>query len=109
MNEWRKGIEEAGKPSIRFVFAGICTAIRRRGSRSTFSLRSVQLRASTGREGNLKALHCSDSDSEIIVLCRESYFVGGDYGAIITTIITLACFLLGQPHGVTVPLPDPGF
>lgn len=43
------------------------------------------------------------------MLCRESYFVGGDYGAIITTIITLACFLLGEPHGITVPLPDLSF
>lgn len=35
--------------------------------------------------------------------------VGGDSGAIITTLITLARFLLGEPHGITVPLPDLGF
>jgi len=106
-HQWRKSVGEAGKPPTQFVFAGICMAIHRRG-RFTVSLGSLQLRARTGEQGHLRALYCLDSDSGITVLCRELYFVGGDYSAIITTIITLARFLLGEPHGITVPLPDLG-
>lgn len=90
------------------MFAGSRTAIHGRGG-FAFNLRSIRARARIGGSGNSRALYCLDSDSGIIVLCRESYFVGGDYGAIITTIITLACFLLGEPHGIIVPLPDLSF
>lgn len=45
----------------------------------------------------------------LIVESLSVQSVGGDSGAIITTLITLARFLLGEPHGITVPLPDLAF
>lgn len=62
------------------------------------------------RSAQLRAARAAPEHCIVWTLIVESVQpVGGDSGAIITTLITLARFLLGEPHGITVPLPDLGF